>query len=70
MKPLEDIGPKPIIITEETNQEVSEPCPFCGAKLGIVWLHGHGQCPNCNKNIEPCCEGIKRDWDKKNDSGF
>lgn len=40
------------------NQTDSE-CPFCKSRGGIIWIHGHGQCVNCHKNIEPCCEGEK-----------
>ena len=25
--------------------------------LGVVHVHGHGQCLTCNTNVEPCCAG-------------
>ncbi len=35
----------------------SRPCPYCGAELAIVHVHGHGQCARCGTNLEPCCGG-------------
>lgn len=37
----------------------TQECPFCKSNGGIIWIHGHGQCVHCQKNIEPCCEGEK-----------
>ncbi|MBK8100489.1 MAG: hypothetical protein IPK26_25610 [Planctomycetes bacterium] len=34
-----------------------ERCPWCGARLSIVHVHGHGQCAACGTNVEPCCGG-------------
>src|SRR5262245_65971573 len=34
-----------------------ERCPFCGARLQVVAVHGHGQCARCGTNTEPCCAG-------------
>ncbi len=35
----------------------SAPCPQCGALVPLVHVHGHGQCPVCHTNVEPCCAG-------------
>lgn len=35
-----------------------ERCPYCGAALEVVWVHGHGQCRQCGTNIDPCCGGV------------
>ena len=32
-------------------------CSYCGAKLEVVFVHGHGQCANCGTNVDPCCSG-------------
>ena len=32
-------------------------CPFCGAPLHLVHVHGHGQCARCGTNVEACCTG-------------
>lgn len=32
-------------------------CPYCGRLGEPVRVHGHGQCPHCGTNIEPCCAG-------------
>ncbi len=32
-------------------------CPQCGAFVELVHVHGHGQCPVCHGNVEPCCAG-------------
>ena len=32
-------------------------CPYCGRVGEVVRVHGHGQCPHCGTNIEPCCAG-------------
>lgn len=32
-------------------------CPYCGAGLAIVHVHGHGQCAHCGTNVDPCCGG-------------
>jgi hypothetical protein len=32
-------------------------CPFCGTRLQVVAVHGHGQCAACGTNVEPCCTG-------------
>lgn len=32
-------------------------CTYCGARLVIVHVHGHGQCSHCGTNVEPCCSG-------------
>lgn len=32
-------------------------CPFCGARLEVVHVHGHGQCAHCGTNVDPCCAG-------------
>lgn len=32
-------------------------CDWCGAVTRIVWVHGHGQCLACGRNISPCCDG-------------
>ena len=34
-----------------------EVCPYCGTKLEVIWVHGHGQCKNCGTNVNPCCQG-------------
>jgi hypothetical protein len=28
----------------------------CGCRL-VTWVHGHGQCQNCKRNVFPCCSG-------------
>ena len=32
-------------------------CPFCGAQLDLVPVHGHAQCARCGTNVQPCCAG-------------
>lgn len=32
-------------------------CPWCGVRGEPVRVHGHGQCPHCGNNVEPCCAG-------------
>lgn len=32
-------------------------CPWCGVRGEPVRVHGHGQCPHCGNNVEPCCTG-------------
>jgi len=32
-------------------------CTYCGVQAPLVWVHGHGQCANCNINVEECCRG-------------
>lgn len=32
-------------------------CAYCGATASLVWVHGHGQCPNCGVNTQECCRG-------------
>ena len=32
-------------------------CPWCGCRGEPVRVHGHGQCPHCGNNVEPCCNG-------------
>jgi hypothetical protein len=32
-------------------------CTYCGARLVVVHVHGHGQCSHCGTNVEPCCSG-------------
>jgi hypothetical protein len=32
-------------------------CLFCGHKVQLVHVHGHYQCPVCNTNSLPCCDG-------------
>ncbi|MGE3175023.1 MAG: hypothetical protein AB7O97_20515 [Planctomycetota bacterium] len=36
-------------------------CPWCGAALVTVQVHGHGQCARCGTNVDPCCGGASRD---------
>lgn len=33
-------------------------CLYCSYTGEIIWVHGHGQCPRCHTNIEPCCDGV------------
>ena len=35
----------------------AERCPQCGALVSLVHVHGHGECPVCHGNVEPCCAG-------------
>jgi hypothetical protein len=28
----------------------------CGCRI-VEWVHGHGQCQNCKRNVFPCCSG-------------
>jgi hypothetical protein len=39
-------------------------CPACGAAAGILWVHGHGQCPACGTVIVPCCMGAGDEADE------
>jgi hypothetical protein len=32
-------------------------CLFCGQVVTLVHVHGHYQCPVCNTNALPCCDG-------------
>lgn len=32
-------------------------CFFCGHTVSLVHVHGHYQCPVCNTNALPCCDG-------------
>ncbi|MBM3439622.1 MAG: hypothetical protein FJX94_02015 [Bacteroidetes bacterium] len=32
-------------------------CLFCGHMVQLVHVHGHYQCPVCNTNALPCCDG-------------
>lgn len=32
-------------------------CLFCGHLVQMVHVHGHYQCPVCNINALPCCDG-------------
>jgi Zn finger protein HypA/HybF involved in hydrogenase expression len=32
-------------------------CMFCGQVVALVHVHGHYQCPVCNTNALPCCDG-------------
>jgi hypothetical protein len=32
-------------------------CLFCGNRVQFVFVHGHYQCPVCNTNALPCCDG-------------
>lgn len=32
-------------------------CNFCGHLVNLVHVHGHYQCPVCNTNALPCCDG-------------
>ncbi|MCX6316430.1 MAG: hypothetical protein NTW29_04020 [Bacteroidetes bacterium] len=32
-------------------------CHFCGHIVSLVHVHGHYQCPVCNTNALPCCDG-------------
>ena len=34
-----------------------ELCLFCGHTVELVYVHGHYQCPVCNTNALPCCDG-------------
>jgi hypothetical protein len=41
-------------------------CERCGHRGEIVYVHGHGQCPVCKNNCEPCCEGLQNNPCKEN----
>ena len=32
-------------------------CYFCGHIVLLIHVHGHYQCPVCNTNALPCCDG-------------
>lgn len=32
-------------------------CPYCHYVGPLVWVHGHGQCPQCKSVVEECCSG-------------
>ena len=32
-------------------------CLFCGHTVKMIHVHGHYQCPVCNTNALPCCDG-------------
>ena len=38
-------------------RDAIEPCPWCGARVQPVAVHGHGQCSACGGNVAPCCDG-------------
>jgi len=44
-------------MSEDGAPSGGERCPFCGARLQVVAVHGHGQCARCGTNTEPCCAG-------------
>jgi hypothetical protein len=35
----------------------AQTCLFCGQTVQLVHVHGHYQCPVCNTNALPCCDG-------------
>jgi hypothetical protein len=35
----------------------SQTCLFCGHIVKLIHVHGHYQCPVCNTNALPCCDG-------------
>lgn len=35
----------------------AQQCLFCGHVVQLVHVHGHYQCPVCNTNALPCCDG-------------
>lgn len=35
----------------------SQTCLFCGHHVMLIHVHGHYQCPVCNTNALPCCDG-------------
>jgi hypothetical protein len=35
----------------------TQQCLFCGQMVQLVHVHGHYQCPVCNTNALPCCDG-------------
>jgi len=39
------------------SQQTGERCLWCGNRVQVVWVHGHGQCGHCGLNIAPCCDG-------------
>jgi len=32
-------------------------CLFCGNTIQLIFVHGHYQCPVCNTNALPYCDG-------------
>jgi hypothetical protein len=46
-----------IIRKTEASAQTEKRCPACGLREQIVWVHGHGQCLHCKRNIAPCCDG-------------
>jgi len=32
-------------------------CNWCGQTTTVIWIHGHGQCSKCGKNVDECCSG-------------
>lgn len=36
---------------------MQQQCLFCGNKVDLIHVHGHYQCPVCNTNALPCCDG-------------
>lgn len=32
-------------------------CPYCQYTGPLLWVHGHGQCPQCKNVLEECCSG-------------
>jgi hypothetical protein len=40
---------------------LNEPCPRCGSRIGMIWVHGHGQCAGCGSNVHDCCQGADCD---------
>lgn len=44
-------------IPDDVSQDILDKCPYCAATTWKVYVHGHGQCAKCGKNIEECCQG-------------
>jgi hypothetical protein len=36
---------------------MQQTCFFCGNCVSYIHVHGHYQCPVCNTNALPCCDG-------------
>lgn len=41
----------------QTQTDNCQRCLFCGHTANMVYVHGHYQCPVCNTNALPCCDG-------------
>ena len=46
---------KEVFIKQRQSLDIN--CPWCQALVELLFVHGHQECPNCHRVVEPCCEG-------------